>query len=130
VLVPVKDAQKLCWDRRNWPCILQTQILPVNGQGIVMNCSNRSDEANLRGNLFETTVPEVFAKRKNDAACKACKAVGAHVYATQHYTRSRYSPIRIAENTYRRLGLAGRFPKFSAWATRNLYMRPQKKSTI
>jgi len=129
-LVPVKDAQKLCFDRRNWPCILQTQILPINGQGIVLNCSNRSDEANLRGSLFDTTVSEIFTKRKTDAACKACQSVGAHIYATQAYTRSLYSPVRVAEDMYRKLGLAGRFPKFSAWATRNLYLRPQKKKSI
>ena len=129
-LVPVKDAQTLCYDRRNWPCILQTQILPVNGQGIVLNCSNRSDDANLRGSLFETTVSEIFAKRKTDPACKACQSVGYHIYATCAYTPlSLLAGPRRRRHT-RKLGLAGRFPKFSAWATRNLYLRPQKKKSI
>jgi MoaA/NifB/PqqE/SkfB family radical SAM enzyme len=129
-LIPVKDAGTLCYDRRWWPCTLQDQILAVNGEGIVMNCSNFSDEANLRGNLFDTTVEEIFRKRKTDPACLACKSVGGHVYALQEYTRRRFSPMKLAEIAYRRLGLAGRSAKFSAWVTRRFYIRPQEKKTI
>lgn len=129
-LVPVADAKELCAERKHWPCTLQNQILMVNGDGNYTNCSNYSDDANIRGNFFNTTVAEIFQRRKTDPMCIACKAVGAHVYALQEYTRSKYSLIKLAENTYRRLGLQGRFPKFSLWATNHLYVRPQSKKTI
>jgi len=129
-LVPVADARQLCLDRKDWPCTLQNQILVIDGQGNHTNCSNRSDVFNVRGNLFDTTVPEIFRKRKKDPACLACKAVGGHIYALQEYTRSQWSPIRIAETVYRTLGLQGRFPAFSLWATNHLYLRPQMKKTF
>lgn len=129
VLVPVADARQMCYERRHWDCILQNQILAVNGDGQHLLCSNFMDDANLRGNLFETTIPEILAARKQDPICLACKAVGGHVYALQFYTRNRYSPLVWAEMWYRRLKLQGRFPKLTAWATRSLYAisRPQEK---
>lgn len=129
VLVPVADARQLCYDRRGWDCILQDQIIAVNGQGQVLLCSNLMDAANLRGNLFETTVPELLRARRTDAFCTSCKAVGGHIYAMQYYTRGRWSPLVWAEMLYRRMKLQGRWPKLTAWATKSLYRisRPQKE---
>jgi pyruvate-formate lyase-activating enzyme len=132
VLLPVKEAKDLCYKRRHWDCLLQDQIVAVNGQGMLLNCSNRSDDANLRGSLFDTTIREFLKKRKIDAACTKCRSVGAHVYSLQAYTRAEWSPVRLAEVAYRRLGLAGRMPAFTAWAARTMYKinRPQEKETF
>jgi MoaA/NifB/PqqE/SkfB family radical SAM enzyme len=129
VLVPVKEAGKMCYSRRHWRCLLQDQIVAINGQGMLLNCSNLADEANLRGSLFETTIPQFLARRQQDSFCAKCKAVGGHVYALQAYSRSQWSPVRLAEVAYRRLKLAGRFPAITAWGTK-LYLRPQEKETI
>lgn len=128
VLVPVKEAGKMCFDRKHWDCLLQDQIVAINSNGDLLNCSNLADVANLRGNLFDTTIPKFLAQRKNDSFCNKCKAVGGHVYALQAYTRSEWSPLRMGEAVYRKLKLAGRFPAITAWGTRQ-YLRPQEKET-
>lgn len=130
VLVPVKEAQALCEARKRWPCLLQTQILAVYSDGRYMNCSNRQDEANIRGDLFSTTVPAILKARRTDEACVQCKAKAGHVYSLQSYTRSRWSLLRLGEDLYRKLGLQGRIPGMHAWATNKLYFRPQKRTTL
>ncbi len=132
VLLPVKAAKDLCYSRRHWDCLLQDQIVAVNGQGMLLNCSNRSDDENLRGSLFDTTLPKFLKGRKVDPACTKCRSVGAHVYSLQAYTRAEWSPVRLAEVAYRRLKLAGRFPAFTAWTNRTFYRisRPQQKETL
>lgn len=130
VLVPVKEARALCQARKNWPCLLQTQILAVYSDGRYMNCSNRQDEANVRGDLFSTTVKDIFKARRTDPACIECKAKAGHVYSLQAYTRSRWSVLRLGEDLYRKLRLQGRIPGMHAWATNRLYFRPQKKATL
>jgi hypothetical protein len=131
-LVPVKEAGKLCFERRHWDCLLQTQIVPINGEGMLLNCSNLQDAANLRGSLFDTTIPAFLKARMKDSFCLKCKSVGGHVYALQAYTRKNWSPVRLAETAYRKMGLAGRFPAFTQWATRSLYKtsRPQEKGSL
>lgn len=129
VVAPV-DTKDACFDRRKWPCLIQSQTLYVNSDGDYSNCGNRVNDENQRGNLFQTTVKEIFQKRKTDPACLSCKAVGGHIYAQQHYARSKTSLVRVGEDIYRGLGLAGRFPKFSNWATHKFYMRGQEKETI
>lgn len=131
-IVPPSQARQLCYERRGWVCIVQDQILAVNGRGDYLLCSNFADQGNVLGNLFNTTVPALLKARQTHPICQACKAVGGHVYAMQYYTRSRFSPLVWAEQLYRRCHLQGRWPKLTAWATRSLYKisRPQSKSTI
>lgn len=132
LLLPALTVKQACFDRRNWDCLEQDQIVTVNGDGDYLNCCHRSDVANLRGSFFNSTVPALLASRKTDAACRACKAVGGHVYAMQAYTRGQWSPLRLAETVYRRLNLQGRFPRFTDWATRTFYTtsRPQTETTL
>lgn len=129
-IVPVDSAKDLCSARKNWVCILQEQILAVNGKGDYMLCSNFADNSNILGNLFDKTVSQILKDRKSNPVCIACKSVGGHVYAMQSYTRSKWSPLVIGEQIYRRLGLQGTIPKLSQWATQHLYMRPQEKPTV
>lgn len=129
-VVDVKSAKEACFDRKNWPCYIQDKTLSINAAGEYMHCSQRNDTSNIAGNLFSTTIKDIFKQRKSSFACLTCKAVGAHVYAQQSYMRSKWSPIRLAENIYHKLNLNGRFTKFTLWATHNIYMRPQKTNTV
>lgn len=129
-LYPVMDAKQACFDRRKWPCIHQDQVIAVNSDGDYLNCGHRNGADNLMGDFFATTVPEILKARKTNAACLACRSVGGHVYASFQYGRAEWSPLRIAEVWYRKLGLAGRFPGFSNWATHKFYIRPQQKETL
>lgn len=129
LLISVKDAKELCWRRRHWDCILQQQVVAVNGVGDFLLCSNFGEAKYYRGSFFAKPMHEHLAARYRDPVCIACKSVGGHVYAAQAYTRSEWSPLRLVESVYRRLHLQGISPRLSAWATRSLYfiMRPQPK---
>lgn len=129
-IIPVRWAKEMCGQRKHWPCWLQAQALAINANGDYSNCAQRADSFNILGSIFTTTIGAILEARKKSSMCASCKSVGAHIYAQQHYSRNEWSPFRIAENVYRGLGLSGLFPKFSLWATHNLYVRPQKKTTI
>lgn len=132
VLVPVKKTQALCAARKHWGCIIQQQIVAVNGKGNILLCSNLGNAFNELGSFFNKTVEQHLADRYESKYCSKCKSVGGHVYAAQAYTRSLLSPLVWAEQLYRKLGLQGRFPRLTAWATTALYenSRPQEKKTL
>jgi len=131
LVIPFQSVRRACYDRRGWDCLLQNQILTVDGEGNYSTCSNFVSPENVRGNLFETTVPALMAARKTDSLCLACKAVGGHAYAQQSYRRSQWSPMRLAEVAYRRLRLQGVF-KLTNFGARFSYLfaRPQDKETL
>ena len=108
LLVPVMAAKQMCYDRRHWDCNGQDTIVVIDSKGTLLNCNGDADnEANRRGNLFETTIPAFLRARKTDPDCLACRAVGGHVYCMQKYTLAEWSPMRLAGVAYRRLGLSG-----------------------
>lgn len=127
IQIPVLAAKEMCEKRKHFPCKLQDQFFAVNADGVYYNCCDGLGTANLRGSIFDTTFPEALARRRTDAACVACKAKGLHVYANQAYTRHPLSPAVLAEFWYHRLGLGGRWKRFSKFAIRHLYRRPNKK---
>lgn len=132
ILYPVMAAKDKCYERRGWDCLIQDQVITVNSIGDYLNCSNRSDPLNQRGSFFDISIIDLLKKRKLDADCIKCKSVGAHVYSTQEYRRSLYSPARLAEAWYRKMGLQGTLPALSHFATKHFYsfMRPQEKETL
>jgi MoaA/NifB/PqqE/SkfB family radical SAM enzyme len=107
LLIPVKDAREACYERRHWECDGQNRVLTVNGDGFITNCNNRIYRENLRGSLFDTTVPNLLKARKTDHDCIACQAIGGHIYAMQAYTRPVWSPTRLAGVVARRMGISG-----------------------
>lgn len=107
LLIPVMAAREACYERRHWDCDGQNRVLTVNGDGLITNCNNRIYRENLRGSLFDTTVPALLKARKTDADCVACQAIGGHIYAMQAYTRPVLSPMRLAGVIARRIGIAG-----------------------
>jgi MoaA/NifB/PqqE/SkfB family radical SAM enzyme len=107
LLIPVGAAREACYARRHWECDGQNRVLTVNGDGLITNCNNRINRGNLRGSLFDTTVPALLKARKTDADCIGCKAIGGHIYAMQAYTRPEWSPMRLAGVFCRRLGIEG-----------------------
>lgn len=127
LLIPASSVKDACFERRAHPCLEQDQILLVHGDGTYGNCCHRSDVTNIRGSLFDTTVPAILSSRKKDKACLSCKAVGGHIYAMQAYTRKNNSLLWHGEDIYRKLGLQGRFPRLTALAIKYLYAshRPQ-----
>jgi MoaA/NifB/PqqE/SkfB family radical SAM enzyme len=108
LLVPVMAAKQMCYDRRHWDCSGQDTIVVIDSKGTLLNCNGaEDDEANRRRSLFDTTIPAFLKARKTDPDCLACRAVGGQIYAMQVYTRSEWSPARLAGVVYRRLGLTG-----------------------
>lgn len=107
LLIPVKEARQACYERRHWECDGQNRVLTVNGDGFITNCNNRIYRENLRGSLFDTTVPALLKARKTDSDCVACQAIGGHIYAMQAYTRPVWSPMRLAGAVARKIGIAG-----------------------
>lgn len=125
IMVPLEEAQKLCEDRKDWDCHLQTQTLVVNSQGFVYNCGTRNNQENLRSNFFRHSVNEIMEGRKTDSMCISCKAKGLHIYGQQAYTIPLYSLSRRLIELYKKTGLQGIFPSLTKWGIKSFYQRPQ-----
>jgi MoaA/NifB/PqqE/SkfB family radical SAM enzyme len=107
LMIPVMAAKQMCYERRHWDCSAQDHIVTIDSKGTLLHCNGASDdEVNRRGSLFDTTIPAFLKAKRTDPACLACKAVGGHVYQMFQYTRSEWSPARLAGVFYRRLGLS------------------------
>lgn len=128
ILVPLRVAKDLCYERRGWNCQMQQQTVTVDADGTVYNCSDRYGKDNWRGSFFDRTVTEILDARKQDATCLACKAKGAHIYGAQEYTTPRFSLRRWLDMPYRALRLQGVYQKLNPhWWRRTVeshYERP------
>ena len=108
-LVPPMEAKEMCYKKRHWDCVGQYRSVVVNSMGELMFCSwdDGAEVQDWSGSLFDTTIDAFFKAHFKDPRCIACKAVGGHVYGSQAYTRSNWSPTRLAGVLARRLGIEG-----------------------
>lgn len=131
VKTPLQEAKKLCFDRKHWSCIHQDRLITVDSNGDLHSCCVKNHQENITGNIFKEDLEQWNHNRKyNDAACKACKAVGLHVYAMQQYRRPNTILVKVGkrlEDAWRRNNLGGIFPWISAKWGQLSYDRPQTK---
>jgi pyruvate-formate lyase-activating enzyme len=126
----LKDAAKMCKDRRHFTCIYQHRMVAVDGNGKLYSCPAKIGRINIRESVFETDLEQFNDNRYKDPACVRCRELGAHVYGMQKYHASLGTAAELgrkAEDTWRALGLGARFPKLTAKIAGMFYERPGKK---
>ncbi len=129
----LKDADKLCFERRHQSCDNQFRKLTIDSDGYLHNCCVKAHDANRRGFLFDTNLEEFNRFRmEEDTDCKTCKVNGWHKYAEQSYR----TPLTLSNTVKRKLGdfwkannFGGVFPGVSAKYSQRTYTRPQKEQS-
>lgn len=129
VRTKLKEAQKLCLQRKHWRCINQDRMITIDSDGYLHNCCVKAHEANKRSLLFDTDLERFHQYRLHEEPdCIKCKQYGHHVYAMQQYRTPLGLKTEIkkrAENVWRVLNLGGLFPRLSAKRSQFTYSRPQ-----
>jgi pyruvate-formate lyase-activating enzyme len=127
----MKDAAKMCKDRRHFTCAYQHRMVAIDGNGMLYSCSAKIGKDNMRTSVFETDLEQFNKDRFKDPVCIRCKELGAHVYGTQRYNMSlsfKAELHRRAEDTWRALGLGAAFPNLTKTLIKTFYERPGKKA--
>lgn len=131
LLTRLQEAKQLCFERKDWNCIHQDRMITIDSEGNLHACCVKNHDANMDSSVFTTDLEEYNRwRREDDARCKACKAVGLHIYAMQQYRRPNTFGVRLVkkvEDTWRKNNLGGLFPWASAIWSDRAYSRPQKK---
>lgn len=126
----MKDAAKMCKDRRHFTCVYQERMVAVDGNAKFYCCPAKIGRSNIRSSVFETDLEQFYKDRFNDPQCVRCHELGAHVYGMQKYHAS-LSPMaelgRKAEDVWRSFGLGAKFPRLTRTVTSLFYERPGKK---
>jgi pyruvate-formate lyase-activating enzyme len=127
----LKEAAKMCKDRRHFSCAYQHRMVAIDGNGMLYSCSAKIGKGNMRTSVFDTDLEQFNKERFKDPVCVRCHELGAHVYGTQrhHSSLSVGAELRRkAEDTWRALGLGSAFPNLTKTLIKTFYERPGKKA--